>query len=414
MKSIKSAMRWVLITLMLVVALIAGGVFGLYKMRVDFPALNTPKLYAHLDSMMVRAEPIRAYIVRQYEKYFQEHEAEAAHQEHDKIVVTSPVAKDVIITQQYVCQIRSRRHIDVCALEDGYLKAVAVREGQRVKEGEVMFEINPVLYKAKWEAEVAERDLAKLEMDLSQTLANKQGVSQTEVRLFKAKLAKAQAKTDQAEAEFNFTKVKAPFDGIIDRLKGFQGSLVKEGDVLTTLSDNKVMWVYFNVPEKQYLEYIAARQQAQEDPKIELMLANGTKFAQRGKIGAISAQFNNETGNIPFRADFPNPDGLLRHGQTGTILIHRTLHDAIVIPQRATYEFLDKWYVYVVDKDDVVHQREIVIQHEMDDIYVIKKGVGVGDRIVLEGVRQVRDGEKVESEFRSPEVVMASPKNRAE
>jgi membrane fusion protein (multidrug efflux system) len=407
-------MRWVLITLMLVVALIAGGVFGLYKMRVDFPALNTPKLYAHLDSMMVRAEPIRAYIVRQYEKYFQEHEAEAAHQEHDKIVVTSPVAKDVIITQQYVCQIRSRRHIDVCALEDGYLKAVAVREGQRVKEGEVMFEINPVLYKAKWEAEVAERDLAKLEMDLSQTLANKQGVSQTEVRLFKAKLAKAQAKTDQAEAEFNFTKVKAPFDGIIDRLKGFQGSLVKEGDVLTTLSDNKVMWVYFNVPEKQYLEYIAARQQAQEDPKIELMLANGTKFAQRGKIGAISAQFNNETGNIPFRADFPNPDGLLRHGQTGTILIHRTLHDAIVIPQRATYEFLDKWYVYVVDKDDVVHQREIVIQHEMDDIYVIKKGVGVGDRIVLEGVRQVRDGEKVESEFRSPEVVMASPKNRAE
>ena len=90
------------------------------------------------------------------------------------------------------------------------------------------------------------------------------------------------------------------------------------------------------------------------------MLANGNKFQQIGKIGAIEAEFNNETGNIPFRADFPNPDGLLRHGQTGTVLIRRVLKDAIVIPQRATFEVLDKRYVYVVDKDDVVHQREIV------------------------------------------------------
>ena len=119
-----------------------------------------------------------------------------------------------------------------------------------------------------------------------------------------------------------------------------------------------------------------------------------------GKIGAIEAKFNNETGNIPFRADFPNPDGLLRHGQTGNVLIHRTLNNAIVIPQRATFEILDKRYVYVVGEDHVVHQREIVIQHEMDDIFVIKKGLGVDDKIVFEGVRQVRDGDKVEYEFR--------------
>ena len=97
------------------------------------------------------------------------------------------------------------------------------------------------------------------------------------------------------------------------------------------------MWVYFNVPEKQYLEYMANRKQHEED-KIELVLANQTKFPQPGKLGAIEGQFNNETGNIAFRADFPNPDGLLRHGQTGTILIHRKVHDAIVIPQRATFE----------------------------------------------------------------------------
>jgi len=173
-----------------------------------------------------------------------------------------------------------------------------------------------------------------------------------------------------------------------------------------------VMWVYFNVPEARYLDYKADR--VKDDLQIELVLANNNKFPHTGKIGAIEAEFNNETGNIAFRADFPNPDGLLRHGQTGSVLIHRTLHDAIVIPQRATFEILDKRYVYVVGQDDVVHQREIAVQNEMDDIYVIQNGVDANDRIVLDGVRQVRDGEHVEYEFCEPEKVIASLKNKAE
>ena len=188
---------------------------------------------------------------------------------------------------------------------------------------------------------------------------------------------------------------------------------MKEGDALTTLSDNSVVWVYFNVPEQQYLEYMANRKQHEED-KIELEMPNHKTFPQPGKIGAIEAKFNTETGTIAFRADFPNPDSQLHHGQTGTIMIRRQLHNVIVIPMRATYEILDKRYVYVVNKDDVVHRREIVIQNEQDDIFVIKKGVEVGERIVLEGIRQVRDGEKVEYEFRTPEEVMRKSKNHAD
>ncbi len=131
--------------------------------------------------------------------------------------------------------------------------------------------------------------------------------------------------------------------------------------------------------------------------------------------GVVKSMFlSNETGNIACRADFPNPDGLLRHGQTGTIVLHRKLHDATVIPTQAIYQFRHKRYVYVVDKDDVVHRREIVPLHEMDDICVINKGVGVGDKIVLEGIRKVHSGEKVEYEFRSPEEVMRKLKNHAE
>jgi membrane fusion protein, multidrug efflux system len=337
-----------------------------------------------------------------------------AHQEHNKIVVTSPQAKNVTVTQQYVCQIRSRRNIEVCALQDGYLEEIPVKEGQAVKQGDVMFKILPTLYKARLDAEAAEAQLAQIEFDNTKRLYEQKVVSIQEVALYEAKLAKAQAKAKLAAAEVDFTIVRAPFDGIIDRLHKQQGSLIEKKDVLTTLSDNGVMWVYFNVPEARYLEYMAGQGQEKESQQIELVLADGRKFQHTGQIGAIEAQFNNETGNIPFRADFPNSGRLLRHGQTGNVLIHQTLHNAIVIPQRATFEILDKRYAYVVGADHVVHQREIVVQHEMDDIFVIQKGLDASDGIVLEGVRQVRDGEKVEYEFRKPEEALANQKQHAE
>jgi len=340
---------------------------------------------------------------------------EAHQEEHHQIVATSPEVTAVTITERYVCQIHSQRHIKVRALEQGYLEPIPVREGQEVKEGDVLFKVRPVLYQAKFNSENAEARVAELEFKYTKKLCDDKVVSKNEVALNQAKLDKAQAKADLAKAELDFATVKAPFDGIIDRLRQQQGSLVQEGDVLTTMSDNSVMWVYFNVPEARYLEYMADLKQKKDDLQIELVLANGETFDQPGKIGAIEADFNNENGNISFRADFPNPDRLLRHGQTGTILIHRVVKDAMVIPQRATFEILDKRYVYVMDEDDVAHQREIEVQNELDDIFVIdKKFLAVSDRIVLEGVRQVRDGDKVEFEERRPEEVVAHMKYHAE
>ena len=333
-------------------------------------------------------------------------------QEHRKIVLTSPKAMDVAISQRYLCQIHSQRHINVRALENGHLDEIKVREGQAVKKGDLMFLIKPSVNQAKLDAELAEVKIAQLEFNSVKKLFENRAVSETEMAMHRAKLEKAQAKAKLAGAELDPTRVVAPFDGILDRLHEQVGSFVKQGDILTTLSDNRVMWVYFNVPEKQYLEYMANRPQHEED-KIELVLANQTKFPQPGKLGAIEAQFN-ETGTIPFRADFPNPDGLLRHGQTGTILIHRTLKNAVVIPQRATFEILDKRYVWVVDADDVAHQRLVTIKHELEDIFVINRGLDVRDKIVLEGIRQVEERAKVESEFRSPEEVMRKRKNHSE
>lgn len=382
-----------------------------------------------------------------------EHDRESEHGAEHKILVTNPIEKDVISTQQYVCQIHSRRHIEVRALEGGYLEEIRVKEGQAVKAGTVMFKIVPVLYKAKLDTELAEQQVAQIEYTNAQKLVAQKVVSEQELALVKAKLAKAEAKVELAQAEYDFTNITAPFDGIVGKQYEQHGSLVEEGDILSTYSDNEVMWVYFNVPESRYLEYM--QDPNRDDVKIELMLADHTKFPSRGQIGAIEADFNNTTGNIAFRADFVNPDRLLRHGQTGTILMHRKLKKALVIPQRATYEILAKRYVYVVgpeahdddddenehgeprlpapatahatasaqgdDDDDgddeqegVVHQRDITVRYELDDIFVIESGLSVNDKIVLEGIRQVRDGEKVDYKYVKPDEVLKNLKFHAE
>jgi membrane fusion protein (multidrug efflux system) len=337
---------------------------------------------------------------------------EEHHEEAHKIVATTPQVTAITITQQYVCQIHSQRHIKVRVLEMGYLEAIPIKEGQAVKEGDVLFKVKPILYESKRDAENAEARIAQLKFNNTEKLLGKKVVSENEWLLLKAELARANAKAQLAKAELDFATVTAPFDGIVDRLRHQHGSLVEEGEVLTTLSDNSLMWVYFNVPEARYFEYMADPNK--EDLKIELELANHSKFQYDGKIGAIEADFNNENGNIPFRADFPNPHRLLRHGQTGTILMSRVQKDSLVIPQRATFEILQKRYVYVIDKDNVAHQREIVIQNELDDIFVLKEGISADETIVLEGTRQVRDGEKVEYENRQPEEAVAQLKYHAE
>lgn len=332
-----------------------------------------------------------------------------------KVVITSPTVKEVVITEQYTCRINAGRHIEVRSQEQGYLDEIPIKEGQAVKRGDLLFKLAPTLRTAKLDVELAEVKLAELELKDAETRlqGEDESISKGELERLQARRERAQARAKLAEAELGSTMIRAPFDGLVDRMGKQPGSLISERDVLTTLSDNGVMWAYFNMPEARYLEYRASRDKRAEDEQVELRLSDGTMFPHAGAIAAIEAEFDGETGTLAFRADFPNPDGLLRHGQTGTVVMHRVLKDATVIPQRATFEAFDKRYVYVVDKDDVAHRREIVVQNELEDVFVVKQGLSAGDRIVLDGVPQVRDGEKVSAEFRKPNEVLASPNRRA-
>lgn len=325
------------------------------------------------------------------------------HQEKEetKLIVSNPVLKDTIIYRDYVSQIRSIRHIELRALEKGYLQDIYVDEGQLVKKGQLLFQIIPTVYKAEANKAAAELQFAEIEYNNTKSLSDSNVVSKNELALAKAKMDKARSDYELALAHLGFTEIHAPFDGIIGRFNDVRiGSLLDEGELLTTISDNTKMWVYFNVPEAEYLNYMNVNAE-NKTQKVKLKMANDQMFAEEGTIETIEADFNNETGNIAFRAIFNNNDHILRHGETGNILMPVPLKQALLIPQQATFEVLNKKYVYIVKQDGVVEAREIQVQQEMPHIYVVASGLTVNDAILIEGLRKVKNGDKIQAEKKS-------------
>ena len=321
--------------------------------------------------------------------------------------VTTPLTIDTFIKKDYVCQIRSIQHIELRALEKGYIDKIYVDEGQHVKAGQLLFQIRPVIYQAEAQKSQAEANYAGIEYANTSRLADSNIVSKNELALSKARLDKANAELSLARTHLKFTEVRAPFDGIIDRFSVRLGSLVDDGELLTSLSDNSKMWVYFNVPEVEYLDY-AKRAKSDTATYVELQMANGEVFPQTGKIETIEAEFNNETGNIAFRATFPNPDRILRHGETGNILMPVALKNALVIPQEATFDILDKKHVFVIDKNNTVQSREITIGTEMPHLYTVTSGLQPTDKILIDGLRRVKNNDKIGTTFIDPRKVMLS------
>lgn len=332
---------------------------------------------------------------------------EEHHEAKTTFMITKPWRKSLTVDTRFVGQIRAVQHIELRAFEKGYLQEIFVDEGQLIKKGQKMFQIMPFLNKAEFGKAKAEFDISQIEYTQTQTLAKKKVVSLNELALAKAKFDKATANMELAKTHLDMTLVSAPFDGIMDRFRVRLGSLVEEGELLTTLSDNSKLWVYFNVSERDYLNYMAQRK---KDGKTEvrLMLANNTMFDQVGNIETIEADFDNATGNVAFRATFANPDGILRHGETGNVVMTEQLNDVLVIPQKATFEVLDKRYVYVVGKGGKLEAREIVVERDVPHLFIVKSGVTEEDAVLMEGIGKVKKGDVIKTRMETSENVMKS------
>jgi membrane fusion protein (multidrug efflux system) len=334
-------------------------------------------------------------------------------EEAEKFTVTNPVRIDTSFTKEYVSQIKSVRNIEIRAQEKGFLQNIYVDEGQFVKAGQLLFKIMPNMYQAELLKAQAEQKSVEIELQNAKLLADKNIVSKNELSVAQAKLQSAKAEVALAKLHLSFTEIRAPFDGTIDRIPLKLGSLIDEGELMTSLSDNSQMFAYFNLSEPEYLQY-ETNVKDRADNKVALVLANGETFKDKGNVEVIESEFNNETGNIAFRARFPNSAKLLRNGETGQIQMIVPLKNAVVIPQKATYEIQDKKYVFVVDKNNKVSSKEITITGEIPDLYVIKSGVDENDKILLEGVQKVKENDKIKYEYQAPQKVINNLRVKAE
>ncbi|MBX3138097.1 efflux RND transporter periplasmic adaptor subunit [Candidatus Obscuribacterales bacterium] len=331
---------------------------------------------------------------------------------HTTYEVSKPLVKDLTLNDEYVCQIRAIQHIEIRSLEKGYLQNVLVDEGETVRQGQLLFQIKPSVYEADVQKSQAEVELLQIELENNQALVDKDIISSTEAAMSAAKLAKVKAELELAKTHLGFTEIRAPFDGLIGRFGDIRlGSLLEENQLLTTLSDTHRLWVYFNVPEAQYLEYMKNKRLSQN---VQLELANKEIYPETGTIEVIQSDFNSTSGNIAFRASFNNPHALLRYGQTGKILWPRKVNQAVIVPQKSTFEVLDKRFLLVVDKNGLIHEREIKVAREEPNVYVVASGVRPDEMFLLERQNKLDKGDKISYKLIDPKTVIENLKLYAE
>ncbi|TGD79521.1 efflux RND transporter periplasmic adaptor subunit [Hymenobacter wooponensis] len=322
--------------------------------------------------------------------------------------VTQLTARDTVLSHDYVADIQAVRNVEIRARLEGFLEQIYVDEGQPVRKGQPLFRINDTEYKSRLTQAQAELSsaqsaarVAKLEVERVKLLTEKNIISKTELEVAQAKYQAALSQIQQARTAVSnaslyvsYTLVRAPFDGVINRIPLKMGSVIEDGTLLTTVSDIRAMYAYFNVSEAEYLDYVkkSSKDSARSTNVAHLLLADGSTYPVKGKVETVESQFQATTGSIAFRARFDNPNKLLRHGATGRVRLSSTVEDAVLVPQKSVFEVQDKNYVYMVDAAGKVKQHPFQPQTRLSDFYVVKTGLKSGDKVVYEGVQDLRDG----------------------
>lgn len=330
------------------------------------------------------------------------------------VVTVEP--QPVILNSSYPATIRGKQDIEIRPNVSGFITKLCVDEGAKVRKGQALFIVDQVQYQeavnvARAAVNVAKANVAtaRLTTDNKRQLAKKNIISQYDLEMAenalasqKAVLAQAEAQLVDAEKNLSYTTVTSPSDGVVGVIPFRVGALVSPSMTtpLTTVSDISKMYVYFSMTEKQLLEMIrqggSSEEVLEKMPQVELRLADGSVYPEKGKIETVSGVIDQTTGAVSVRASFHNPRHLLRSGGTGAILIPSKIENALMIPQKATYEIQDKKFVYVVERDSTLKNTEIQV-FNLDDgrHYVVTSGLQPGDKIVIEGVGTLRNGVRI-------------------
>ncbi len=343
--------------------------------------------------------------------------------------------------------IQGRNNNDVRAKIQGYITQVLVDEGQYVTKGQPLFRIETntlnenasaaragigaarssvTAAEANVKAAQAAVNAAQVEVEKLQPLVSKNIISSVQLQTAQANLARAQAQlsqsiaakqqasagVSQAQANFqgiqeniNYSVIRAPISGVIGKINLRTGSLVGPGDPspITTVSDTSMLYAYFSMNEKEYLDFLldsrgaTMSEKLKNMPMVELLLANGDVYSEKGRIEAVTGQIDPATGSIQFRVSFPNPQKLLSNGNSGTVRIPIAYDNVLVLPESATYEQQGLVYIYKVEQD-TARSAVISVEDRVNNMVVIKEGVAKGEIVVAEGVGTLKPGMPVKSQ----------------
>ncbi len=316
--------------------------------------------------------------------------------------------KDTILRSTYVADIQASKNIEIRSRVKGFLEKIYVDEGKAVSAGQLLFKLNDQEYKvmlSRAQAALSNAEAAakgsELEVERVKLLVDKKVISKSELEVAKAKLNGDKANIEEAKAEVQsaknhiaYTFIRAPFAGVLNRIPLKAGSLIDEGTLLTSLSDISSMFAYFSFPETEYLQYERTKNTSPDkgNNEVKLALSDGSEYAHVGEIETVDGQIEQTTGSIDFRARFPNPKKLLKHGATGRIYIDHKAEDVVLVPQQSVFNIQDRNYVFIVDANNKLHTKEFIPSTRLAHFYVVKEGLKAGDKILFEGAQNAREG----------------------
>ncbi|GAY30343.1 multidrug resistance protein AcrA/AcrE family [Prevotella sp. MGM2] len=333
------------------------------------------------------------------------------------------------VNTSYPATIRGIQDIEIRPKIAGHITKVLVDEGDFVRAGQPMFLIDRVQYEAAVKS--AEANIKVMQSNISTqelTVENKRklyekqiiskydyDIAQNQLQAFKAQLAQSRAALTDAKNNLSYCTITSPSNGVVGTIPFRVGSLVSSASAepLTTVSNISKVYVYFSMTEKQLLDLTresgGIEKAIEAMPAINLVLADGSQYSQQGHITAVSGVIDQNTGAVQMRATFDNAGLILRSGGTGSILIPTHSDNAILIPQKATYDIQNKKFVYIVNQNNTVDSREIQVMTQNDGkSYIVTSGLKAGERIVTEGVNQLKKGMKI-----NPITPQQAEKNRA-
>ena len=316
----------------------------------------------------------------------------------------------------YPATIKGVQDVEIRPKVSGFITKLCVKEGQQVKAGQLLFVIDNVTYaaavrqaKAAVNAAKAQLNTARLTYNNSEKLFKNNVIGSYELQSSKNAMESAAAQLAQAEAAYvsakqnlDFCFVTSPANGVIGDLPYRVGALVSASSqqALTTVSNNSTMQVYFSMTEKDLLDMTKTaggiNAAISSYPAVKLQLADGSIYNHPGKVATVSGVIDPTTGTVSMRADFPNPERVLKTGASGSIVVPHTATSAVVVPQDAVVEVQDKHFVYVVGKDNKVKYTPVEINSQNDGKnYIITSGLNIGDRFVVNGVSSLQDGMEI-------------------